>query len=198
MKFLIVFAEIPILERTDKIRGKVGNMKRTFFAFLLLFASFAAGAKSFSLQVIQRNTGGDSVFDTSYVVEQAIMDYFFEHGMIISSNQVIVSKRDDASEKKELRRSLIEAKTGCMDLFVKLCLNFALEDSMNPSAVLLSNINDAELEILSTETTETVATGKYSPKVVPNKNDNRGGVESFATDIAADIHTRLSKKGGAK
>ncbi|MDE6068744.1 MAG: hypothetical protein K2F89_07340, partial [Treponemataceae bacterium] len=112
--------------------------------------------------------------------------------------QVIVSKRDDASEKKELRRSLIEAKTGCMDLFVKLCLNFALEDSMNPSAVLLSNINDAELEILSTETTETVATGKYSPKVVPNKNDNRGGVESFATDIAADIHTRLSKKGGAK
>ena len=113
-------------------------MKRSFFAFLLLLASFAADAKSFSLQVIQRNTGGDSVFDTSYVVEQAIMDYFFEHGMIISSNQVIVSKRDDASEKKELRRSLIEAKTGCMDLFVKLCLNFALEDSMNPSAVLLS------------------------------------------------------------
>lgn len=173
-------------------------MKRTFFAFLLLCASFAAGAKSFSLQVIQRNTGGDSVFDTSYVVEQAIMDYFFEHGMIISSNQVIVSKRDDASEKKELRRSLIEAKSGCMDLFVKLYLNFALEDSKNPSAVLLSNINNAELEILSTETTETVATGKYSPKVVPNKNDNRGGVESFATDIAADIHTRLSKKGGAK
>ena len=78
MNFLIVFAEIPILERTDKIRGKVGNMKRTFFAFLLLLASFAAGAKSFSLQVIQRNTGGDSVFDTSYVVEQAIMDYLFE------------------------------------------------------------------------------------------------------------------------
>lgn len=173
-------------------------MKRTFFAFLLLCALFAASAKSFSLQVIQRNTGGDSVFDTSYVVEQAIMDYFFEHGMIVSSNQVIVSKREDASEKKEIRRSLIEAKTGCMDLFVKVYLNFALEDSKNPSAVLLSNINNAEFEILSTETTETVATGKYSPKVVPNKNDNRGGVESFATDIAADIHKRLSKKGGAK
>ncbi|MDE5581470.1 MAG: hypothetical protein K2I95_08635 [Treponemataceae bacterium] len=173
-------------------------MKRMFFAFLLLCASFVASAKSFSLQVIQRNTGGDSVFDTSYVVEQAIMDYFFEHGMIVSSNHVIVSKHDDASETRELRRSLFEAKSGCMDLFVKLYLNFALEDSKNPSAVLLSNINNAELEILSTETTETVATGKYSPKVVPNQNDNRGGVESFATDIAADIHTRLSKKGGAK
>lgn len=173
-------------------------MKRTFFAFLLLCASFAAGAKSISLQVIQRNTGGDGVFDTSYVVEQTIMDYFFEHGMIVSSNQVIVSNRDEAAEKNELRRSLIEAKTGCMDLFITVCLNFALADSTNPSAVLLSNINDAELAILSLETTETVATGTYSPKVVPNKNDNRGGVESFATDIAADIHTRLSKKGGAK
>lgn len=173
-------------------------MRKIFFAFLLLCASFALSAKSFSLQVIQRNTAGENVFDTSYVVEQTVLDYFFEHGMIVSSNSVIVSKREDTAEKNALRRSLIEAKVGCMDLFVKLYLNFSLEDSLNPSAVLLSNINYAEFEILSTETTETVATGKHSPKVVQNKNNNRGGVESFATEIAAEIHTSLSKKGGAR
>ncbi len=177
--------------------GAVRAARSAALATLLAVLAFPAEAKGLSLQVIQRGASG-GVFDTSYVVEQSILDYFFEHGMIVSNNDVIVSEGDEAAESRALRLSLIEAKAGCMDLFVKLYLDFALEDSTNPKAVLLSNIRDARMEILSIDTAEPLLNGKYSPNVVPNKNDNRGGVESFAADIAADIHTRLSEKGGAR
>ena len=71
-------------------------MKKALFAFVFAIAIFSASAKSFSLQVVQKNTPGDEVFDSSYVVEQAILDYFFEQGMIVSNGAVLVSKDDAA------------------------------------------------------------------------------------------------------
>ena len=172
-------------------------MKKNFLAFFLLGMSALLNAKSFSLQIVQRNTGGETIFDTSYVVEQAIMDYFFDRGAIVSNNSVIVSNNDDTKEKTQLHRSFVEAQEGCMNLFIKLFLNYALEDSTNPSAVLLSNIRDAEVEIVSVSDSNVLLEEKFIPEKVNSFNDDRGGVESFATDIAVEIQARLAKKDGA-
>ncbi len=172
-------------------------MKKNFLAFFLLGMSALLNAKSFSLQIVQRNTGGETIFDTSYVVEQAIMDYFFDRGTIVSNNSVIVSDNDAAKEKTRLHRSFVEAQEGSMNLFIKLFLNYALEDSTNPSAVLLSNIRDAEVEIVSVSDLNVLLEEKFVPEKANSFNDNRGGVESFATDIAVKIQASLAKKDGA-
>ena len=124
-------------------------MKKALLAAALTFSLFAANAKSFSLQVVQRNTPGDQVFDSSFVVEQTILDHFFDRGMIVSNNSILVSKDDAVKEKTDLRRSMMEARIGCMDLFVKLDLNYSVLDSANPTAILLSNIKSADMEIVS-------------------------------------------------
>lgn len=168
-------------------------MKKKFLALFLLGMTALLNAKSFSLQIVQRNTGGETIFDTSYVVEQAIMDYFFDRGTIVSNNAVIVSNNDDAKEKTQLRRSFAEAQEGSMNVFIKLFLNYALEDSTNPTAVLLSNIRDAQVEIVSVSDLNVLLEKKFVPEKANSLNDNRGGVESFATDIAVEIQARLAK-----
>lgn len=172
-------------------------MKKNFLTFLLLGIAASLNAKSFSLQIVQRNTGSDNVFDASYVVEQAIMDYFFDRGTIVSNNSVIVSDNDAAKEKSQLRRSFVDAREGGMNLFIKLFLNYSLENSIDPSAVLLSNIRDAQVEIVSVSDLKVLLEEKFVPKKVNSFNDNRGGVEAFATDMAIEIQARLAKKDGA-
>lgn len=172
-------------------------MKKAALAFMFFLTLNFANAASFSLQVVQQNTPGDKVFDSSYVVEQAILDYFFERGMIVSNNSVIISKNDVAADKTVLRRAFIEAKAGSMELFIKLFLNYSVTESTNPTAVLLSNIKGAELEIVSVKENRTLVKGNFTPPAVNNSNNNRGGVETFATDIAIKIQAELAKKGGA-
>ncbi len=189
---LNLFFQSPILEYEE-----YKDLKKVVFLLTFLLCGIAANAASFSLQVIQKNTPGDNVFDSSYVVEQAVLDYFFEKGMIVSNNPVIVSKNDEASDRTELHRAFIEARLGCMDLLVKLSLNFSVLDSANPTAVLLSNIRGADLEIVSLKNSETIIKGRFTPPAVNDMNNNRGGVETFATNIAIYIQAELAKKGGA-
>ncbi|MBO7123361.1 MAG: hypothetical protein J6V90_08790 [Treponema sp.] len=172
-------------------------MKKLLLTFVFSVASFCAFSKSFSLQVVQKNTPGDQVFDASFVVEQTILDHFFDRGMIVSNNSVLISKNDAAQDKTDLRRSMIEAKIGCMDLFVKLSLNYSVLDSANPTAVLLSNIKSADLEIVSLEENKTICKGKFTPPALTDLNNNRSGVEDFAADIANKIQAELAERGGA-
>lgn len=75
----------------------------------------------------------------------------------------------------------------------KTFLNYALEDSTNPTAVLLSNIRDAQVEVVSVSDLNVLFEEKFVPEKANSLNDNRGGVESFATDIAVEIQARLAK-----
>ena len=172
-------------------------MKKALFAFVFAFSVFSASAKSFSLQVVQKNTPGDDVFDSSYVVEQTILDYFFERGMIVTNGSVLVSKNDVAKDKTDLRRSMMEARIGSMDLFVQLDLNYSVLDSANPTAVLLSNIKSADVQIVSLSQNKVIASGKFTPPATTDLNNNRVGVESFANDIAIKLQAEFAKKGGA-
>ncbi len=172
-------------------------MKKAALAIALTLSFFAATAESFSLQVVQKNTPGDQVFDSSFVVEQTILDHFFDRGMIVSNNSILVSKDDVVQEKTDLRRSMMEARIGCMDLFVKLDLNYSVLDSANPTAILLSNIKSADLEIVSLKDDVAVAKGKFTPPSLTDLNNNRSGVEDFAEDIAKKIQAEIAERGGA-
>ncbi len=172
-------------------------MKRLLLALVFAFAFFPTFAKSFSLQVVQKNTPGDQIFDSSFVVEQTILDYFFERGMIVSNGSILVSNDDAADDKTALRKAMIEAKIGSMELFIKLNLNYSVLDSANPTAILLSNIKSADLEIVSLEKNKTIAKGKFTPPSLTDLNNNRSGVVDFASDIANKIQAELAERGGA-
>lgn len=172
-------------------------MKKAFFALVFAFSVFSACAKSFSLQVVQKNAPGDQVFDSSFVVEQIILDHFFDRGMIVSNNALLVSKNDAAQDKIDLRRSMFEAKIGCMDLFVQLDLNYSALETANPEVILLSNIKSADLQIVSLQENKTICKGKFTPPALTDLNNNRSGVENFAADIANKIQAELAERGGA-
>lgn len=172
-------------------------MKKALLALVCALTFFHAFGESFSLQVVQKNTPGDDVFDSSYVVEQTILDYFFERGMIVTNGSVLVSKNDAVKDKTDIRRSMMEARIGSMDLFVKLSLNYSVLDSANPTAILLSNIKSADMEVVSLAQDKVIASGKFTPPQTTELNNNRVGVESFANDIAIKLQAEFAKKGGA-
>ena len=46
---------------------------------MLILIGSMASAKSFSLQVVQKYGSETVVYEASYVIEQTIMDYFYEN-----------------------------------------------------------------------------------------------------------------------
>ena len=74
--------QMPILNLYTEVSMK---FCRKFIFLMLFLTGNIVSAKSFSLQVIQKNGAENIVYNASYLVEQTIMDYFFENAYIVSN-----------------------------------------------------------------------------------------------------------------
>ena len=96
-----------------------------------------ASAKSFSLQVVQKYGSETVVYEASYVIEQTIMDYFYENLYIVSNSPVIIQKKgQDISS--ELQKAFDAAQEGYLDYVIQADVYYNLSDSNNPEEALLN------------------------------------------------------------
>ncbi|MCQ2610169.1 MAG: hypothetical protein MJ169_00335 [Treponema sp.] len=161
---------------------------------LLALNCIHAKTKSFSLQVIQKN-GPQIIFDASYLMEQSVLDYFFEYGYIVSNTKMIVQqKNDDISS--QLKQSYAEAQEGYLDYQVLMTIIFNTQDSTNPESAMLSNIEKVEWEVISLTDGKKMYKGyMIPPKALKNNDDS---IIQYATQLAATIKKAIDLKGGSK
>ena len=55
------------------------KMYKKMMFLALLIAGGIANSASFSLQIIQKDGSENVVFDASYMIEQTILDFFYEN-----------------------------------------------------------------------------------------------------------------------
>ncbi len=169
-------------------------MKKFFLAAGMAILSVSVFAKSFSLQIVQKNTPQEKVYNASYLIEQTVLDYFFERGCIVSSNSILISK-NQLETKSSIRQSFIESKNGCMDYLINMEIFYDARKSNNPNGILLSNIAEIQWQIISLSTSETLSSGKTVVGSIKNDDDNSLGVESLAKTVAKNIQNELGKQG---
>lgn len=170
------------------------NFYKKIAFVLIIFMSTFVWSKSMSLQIIQKNGSENVVFDASYLVEQTIMDYFFEHAYIVSNSPVIIQKKSE-SIKSELQKSYDSAQEGYLDFIIEVTILYNLSDSNNPEEALLNNIEKIEWNVKSLSDKSLISSGN----AIPNSNRNdEDSIIYFASEIAKNIENEIKAKGGLK
>ena len=99
----------------------MGKLKKSILFLACLLFSSTVFAKQITIQIIQHNIATDKVAESSLVIEDGLLDGFFDNGFIVSNTPASVS----VSEKQDLslyNTGLGDAYEGGADFFVQIKL----------------------------------------------------------------------------
>lgn len=162
---------------------------------ILLAVTNSAFAKSAAIQVVQKFGSESVIYNASYLIEQTVMDYFFENNFIISNSPVINQKKgQDISI--ELQKAFDAALGGSLEYLIQADVYYNLQDSNNPEEALLSNLDKIEWKVTAVDSKKLIASGKATPGK-KYKNDETG-LCSFSNELAKHIIEQIEIKGGKK
>lgn len=168
--------------------------KKLFMLIALAFAALVSvNASVISLQIIQHDSTQDEVRGTSYAIENAMFDFLFDKGFIVTNSPTAASF-DEREDSVICNRGLADAKIGMCDVFIVLTADYKDSASQNPQGIFLSIINQVHWEMFDVSTGRSLAKGKSEVVgEVPFKKDNEHGVSQFVRDMAEDILVSLRR-----
>lgn len=160
----------------------------SIFIIFFCFANNMFGL-NVSILVVQNN-GTDKISEASKVFENQVLNYMFDNGHIVSNEPISLFENYEIDSIK----GFDAAVDGFVDFYVEIIIDYNMDDSSNPEAVILSNIRSVKYII------KKVNDGTVffeSEKLIPNLNgitNQNVGFNNFATKIAENINSKLSGK----
>lgn len=158
--------------------------------FAYVIACSGVFAKNINFQVVQNNPGQEDVFATSYLFEQALVDFFFESGHIVSNSPVCI-KGEEGEEASELKKVLVETLLGSMDYLVRVQVDYNAEKSKNANVMLLECVRGVSWKTYAASSGKLISSGKLVPEKIDNTNNNENGIYNFASLAASKISAGL-------
>lgn len=134
----------------------MGNKKKTFLLVILtLLVSFAAFTKQVSIQVIQHTSAKEAINEMTLIVEDALLNGFFEYGYIVTNSKAAISS-NKSDDQKLWSIGLGDAYEGSSDYYVKIDLFYKLE-KVDIKEIYI--INKVEWNLSSVNTGENIKKG---------------------------------------
>ena len=164
--------------------------KNLLFAFTFLFFLPAIYSKNINFQVVQNNPGFDTVFAVSNLFEQALSDFFFESGHIVSNSPVFI-KEDSKSASAELKRALADTLLGGMDVLVRLEIKYDEKTANSAGALLPNSVKSVSWQNYNPKTGKIISDGSIFPEKVDASNNNEAELYKFASSVAAKVSSTL-------
>lgn len=166
--------------------------KKLLVAVSLFFAAIAQTfAGSLSFQILQKNESLSEVCESALVIEDEILNYFFEHGFIVSNVAAAVSDTD-AQDEKYFKDSYNEAVEGAVDNFclIKLYFTGGAEENQRVSVGTIKKIGWKLVSLKNGEVLED------SSRAVKQDitYDEEANVREFAADFASYLHKLIKQK----
>lgn len=168
-------------------------MKKLVKLLSIFIIFFCSANNMFGLNVsilVVQNNGTDKISEASKVFENQVLNYMFDNGHIVSNEPISLFENYETDSIK----GFDAAVDGFVDFYVEIIIDYNMDDSSNPEAVILSNIRSVKYII------KKVNDGTVffeSEKLIPNLNgitNQNVGFNNFATKIAENINSKLSGK----
>ena len=166
--------------------------KKLLLLTCAFFASASVFARSLAFQIVQHNDSMASVCNSAYVIEDELLNYFFENGYIVSNSQASISSCSD-DDKKLWCDGYYEASDGSFDDFVQIHLYFGQNPNINETKVSLGMIDSVSWTITSIKTGKCLETNTKSV-TKPMGSDTEENVRNFASDFAAHIKKVITNR----
>ena len=120
----------------------VGKMKRLAILFALIFCTMNCFAKQICFQVVQHDISAKDVTEQSLIIEDEILNRFFEYGYIVTNAAAQVSASDSIDETL-FKSGVGEAFNGFSDYFVQINLFFDRNETTTTAKADLKKIDFA-------------------------------------------------------
>lgn len=168
-------------------------MKKLVKLLGIFIIFFCSANNMFGLNVsilVVQNNGTDKISEASKVFENQVLNYMFDNGHIVSNEPISLFENYETDSI----RGFDAAVDGFVDFYVEIIIDYDMDKSSNPEAVILSNIKSVKYVI------KKVNDGTVffeSEKLIPNLNgisNQNVGFNNFATKIAENINSKLSGK----
>lgn len=166
--------------------------KKTFCALLWLMCAVSGFCASVSFQIVQHNDSMSSVCNSVLVIEDEILNSFFNSGYIVSNSPASMSS-SAAQDKKLWNLGYSEAVEGSFEDFIQIHLYFNESTAKNTQTVALGMIDKIGWKIVSLKNGKTVEEKTKSIKKTMGA-DTEDNVRLFAKDFAVYIQGVLRKK----
>ncbi len=162
--------------------------KRIFLPLFFIFVTVNAFSRSLAFQIVQHNDSIKKVCRSAYVIEDQMMNYFFENGFVVSNSsaEVSFSAEDD---RRLWAAGYSGAAYGAFDDFVQIHLYFG-KNANDEGKVALGLIDTISWKIISMKSGKFLEESKKSIGKPINK-DTEENVRNFANDFASHIKTVL-------
>lgn len=167
-------------------------LRKKIFLFISFFAiSFSGFSLSLSFQIVQHNESLNSVCKSAYIIEDELMNYFFDNGFIVSNAEASLSS-SSSDDRILWNKAFMEAKEGSFDDFVQVHLYFN-ENANNEEKVSLGLIDSVSWKLVRTKDGKCLEDEKANVKK-PMGSDSEENVRNFAGDFASHIKKVLENR----
>ena len=161
-------------------------------AAALIICMSGLSARELAFHVVQHNGSLETVSEQTLMIEDIVLDYFFNRGDIVTNEPAEAVKADgDAASYK---KAFSDAADGGAAYFIQLRLYYVAETSSDPASIALSNIDHVTWTVTEVQSGKKIADMKGRPGKAAEGQDETEGVKSYAADIADAIQKVLNEK----
>lgn len=123
-------------------------MKKIVSLLAILFCTASIFARQISIQVVQHDDGMSEVSEQSFIIEDNLLNGFFDDGYIVTNSPAEVSQ-SQGQDETFLKKGLGEAFEGFSDYFIQVKLYYIREGSRD---VNKANLDKVDLVVTSVKT----------------------------------------------
>lgn len=161
----------------------MGKLKRLFILTVLLASGALCFANQISFQIVQHDESLDSVSEDSLVIEDSVLNNFFEYGFIVTNSDAAISE-SKAQDEKLYKIGQGDAFNGFSDYFVQIRLYY---ERTEQTLVNTSDLYEIDFSITSVKSGKKIADRSMKNiKIDRTKKNN-------LVKISADLVNEISK-----
>ena len=165
----------------------MGKLKRTLILFILLCSSALCFANQISFQIVQHDDSNDCVSEDSMIIEDAVLNSFFEHGFIVTNSDAAISD-STAQDERLYKIGTGDAFNGYSDYFIQIKLFYErTEQTLTAS----SDLYKIDFVIASPKTGLKIA--EKSIKDIKIDHSKKNNLAKISSDLVNQINKALKE-----
>ena len=163
----------------------MGNLKRLSLMTVLLLCGMLCFANQISFQIVQHDDSLDQVSEDSMIIEDSVLNNFFDYGFIVTNSDAAISDSKTQDEKL-YKIGQGDAFNGYSDYFVQIRLYYErTEETLSTS----SDLYKIDFSITSIKTGKKIA--DKSMKNIKIDHTKKNNLVEISSDLVNEISKAL-------
>ena len=163
----------------------MGNFKRIAVFSALLLSATLCFANQISFQIVQHDDSADNVTEDSMIIEDSVLNTFFEYGYIVTNSDAAISDSESQDERL-FKIGTGEAFNGFSDYFIQIKLYYERTDKTLSAS---SDLYKIDFTIASAKSGVKIA--EKSLKNLKIDRTKKNNLSKISEDLVFQINTEL-------